>query len=501
MSKKVESALFIAVAVAVILSLRFTLAHTDRTSREYEYASSLNLEQQTTQVAENTQDDAKKDENLDDTDPEEEQEEQGEESHYDTSEDQENDDTDNGGSRNVSEDSDAGNGNGLGDGDGAGEGTPGPASVTPAPSQMPQASQTPAATEKPKATDKPNGKVKSIKVSWPTKDEIFYSEDLKERKKKIVVTAVYSSGEEKVLESGDYQIRGLSSTSKGCGQHTMTVSYGELECQLEYTVNDWVKGIYLDWNDPEDKIDNGMRLYKGEMIWDEVCFVWAKMASSGKGDNNDVDLEYGEYDVKGLDPNKTGSVQNFKVTYQGFEVTGSCQFNERVQTTHIIYCKDADHQDVVSEETKTETMTVTYDQKKKLSPLGAISKERDGKTYTLSEQLIVDGRSRNLPYTLKYDNRELNIELYQYYVYDQSKNINSIKYEWKGKATEDGILDKDTSFSSQIKIIAVMENGDEKELKYSACEVTGLDEDLVGEKQTFQITYKDWSVSGTCKFE
>lgn len=500
MNKKVESALFIAVAVAVILSLRFALAHMDRTSREYEYASSLNLEQQTTQVAENPQEDTKKDENLDDT--EEPEEDQGDESHDDLREDQENDESaDNGASQNVSDDSSAGNGNGQGDGDGAGNGTPGPVSATPVPSQAPQTTQGPSATQKPDATVKPDGTVKSIKVSWPTKDDIFYDEDLKERKKKIVVTAVYSSGEEKTLEAGDYQIRGLSSTSKGCGQHTMTVSYGDLECQLEYTVNDWVKGIYLEWSDAEEKVDNGMRLYKGEMIFDEVFFVYAKMASSGKGDENDVDLYYGEYDVKGIDPNKTGVVQNFKVTYQGFEATGSCKFNERVKTTHIIYCNDAAHNDVVAEETQTETINVKYNKDLKILPLGDVSEERDGKTYTLSEQLIVDGRSRSLPYTLKYDNRELNIDLYQYYVYDRSKNIDSIKYEWKGKASEDGILDKDTSFASQIKIIAVMENGDEKELKYSACDVTGLDEALVGEKQTFKITYKDWSVSGTCKFQ
>lgn len=495
MSKKAESLLFIAVALAVVLSLRFFLTGADRTSREYEYASALNLEEQETQVADNTKEDARQDENLDDTDPDDSEPEQGEGNHYDTSQDQERDGSaDRNDSQTIDNQSGAGNGNGEGAGEGGNGGdTGGNTAATPAPTQIPPAAAaSPSVTETPKPTREPEEKLDSIKVEWPGKDEIFYNEDLGERKKKIVVTAVYESGKETVLNADQYVIRGLSSTNKGCGQHTMTVSSGGKEYQLTYTVNNWIRGIRYEW-DEDGKTNNGMKLYKGEMIWDEVLYVYALMA-----DETEEDLDYGEYNVEGLDPNKTGVVQNFTITYPGCEpVKGTCQFNDRVKTTHIIYCDDSGHQNVLETKQEKEYMTVRKDKNTQIKASKANSIERDGKTYTLDEQtLTVDGKSKSLPYTLNYGRREFQIDIYQYYVYDSSKNIASIRCVWRGD--NNGVVPSGKSLESQIKIIAVMENGDERELKYSACEVTGFDETLIGEKQTFRISYKDWSVTGTC---
>lgn len=519
MNKKVESLLFIVVALAIVLSLRFALAGVDRTAREYEYASALNLEKQATQVADQTEEDARQDENLDDTDPDEPEEEQtGDETHYDTRQNQDpNDASDRSDSQSVDNGSGAGNGNGRGDGNGGNGGntggdtaaTPAP---TPAPTPTPYTEPQPDETNKPDETKKPQERLKSIKARWSEPVAIYYEDNIEEYKKKIEVTAVYDSGREEILHNGEYSISGFSSVNKGCGQHTMKLSYQGESCHLGYSVENWTKSIFCKWDfDDSQRSDNNLRLYKGEMIWDEVLSVCAKVADqtdkNGDGEGN-IDLYYGEYNVTGLDPNKTGEIQHFTVTYQGitaggksktFTATGECRFNDRIMTTHTIYCNDAEHQDIVSQETDTETIKVNGKKTKQIKAAETKSVEKNGKIYTLADQsLTVEGKDRKLPYTLVYDRREFNLEFYQYYVYDKSKNIASIQYEWKGNGTEDGELSAGKSFASQIRIFAVMEDGEKKELKYSSCQISGLDETLTGKRQKFKITYKDWSVSGSC---
>ncbi|MCR5202524.1 MAG: bacterial Ig-like domain-containing protein [Lachnospiraceae bacterium] len=218
---------------------------------------------------------------------------------------------------------DNGDGEGEGDGDGGDDTTDDGNGYGEDPSASPVASEK--ASEGPKASASPSAspkvsidpdKVKKLHITWPDKDNIYYGKDIP--KETIVVKAEMDSGDVYTLEKGDYSITGLNNMS--IGQHYLTVVYGTTLGRLKYTVQNYVKGLYYDW-ETKDKC------YYGEKINDNVLWVYVKMA-----DSTEVDVDYGDYTLSGVDNTDTSGTQNFTISYDGMEVSGTCRFWDKTIT-------------------------------------------------------------------------------------------------------------------------------------------------------------------------
>ena len=391
MKKGMESLFFIAVAVLVIFSLRFALGTCERSEHEYKYADSLNLEEETKQIAEEQEET-------------EEQEDIEEETEVEDVEDE--DDTDDSDPSNTNNTSNTGNSNGGGGGDGSGH-TPGDVTVrtkptpTPIPTLMPDPSSTPEPVATSEPTEEPEDKIKSIKCSWPDKDSLLYGKSIP--RDTMVVTAVYESGKEEKLSQDDYQVTGLRATV--CGKHKLTVIYGDFECKLTYTVENYIVKLTYDW-------DSQDTCYKGEAINDDVLTVYTEMA-----DGSEEEIPFGDYDLSGIDNKLVDKKQNFTIRYKGFEVSGTCTFHAWTVTVHNVYCSDAGYKDVVYEAVG-EPQEVDYNQRIKSLGLGT-EKSYKGDTYILKkEELTADGRKRPLPYNVRA--REFDLQIYRYFVLEDA---------------------------------------------------------------------------------
>lgn len=391
LKKSVESLCFIAVAVAVIFSLRFVLGSSERTEHEYKYAGALNLQEKKKQVAEETTEETEKQEDLVD---ETEQNDTEEEETADNSAPQGEDD-----------DSDTGNSNGSGDeGDGSGE-TPGKTTVTARPTPAPTPKPTPEPTPKPKATTKPTeapeDKIKEIKCSWPDKDALVYGKDIP--LDSLTVTAVRDSGKEEKISKDEYEITGLRNNV--CGKHKLTVIYGDLECRLTYTVANYIVRLEYYWEYPD-------KCYKGEIIDDNVLDVTAIMA-----DGTDETIPFGDYVLSGVDNELVNKQQNFTIRYKGFEVSGTCTFHPWEVTVHNIYCSDDACKDVVHE-VEGSPQEVEYGQRISTLKDENTVKKYEGKSYKYKKEVLkADGNTKAQPYIVK--SREFDIHIYRYFVLEE----------------------------------------------------------------------------------
>lgn len=397
MKKRMESLFFIAVAVLVIFSLRFALGNCERSEHEYKYADALNMEKEVKQLTEETEE----------TEEQEETEEETKTEDVEDADDAEDDDT----TPNTNDNSNTGNSNGNGGGgDGSGD-MPGrttvrvkptPTPEPPAPSRTPEPVLTPEPTAEPseEPTEEPEDEIKSIKCSWPDKDSLVYGKSIPIDT--MVVTAVYESGREEELSPDDYQITGLRVTV--CGKHKLTVTYGDFECKLTYTVANYIVKLTYDWYSKD-------LCYKGEAINDDVLNVYAEMA-----DGSEEEIPFGDYDLSGVNNKLIDEEQNFTIRYQGFEVSGTCTFYAWTVTVHNIYCSDAGYQDVVRE-VVGEAQEVSYNQRIKSLGLGT-RKDYKGDAYVLKkEELTADGSKKAIPYNVR--SREYDIHIYRYFVLEK----------------------------------------------------------------------------------
>lgn len=296
---------------------------------------------------------------------------------------------------------DEGGGDGTGDGDGepvsgsavpaaspdAGEGAE--SSPTPVP-----AAETPGPTKEPEQTPPPKDKVVSLTCTWADKDTLLYKGSIP--RDSIKVKATYSSGRQVDLDASDYTISGLNNDS--IGTHTMTVIYEDVMCRLNYTVNNYIDHIEYDW-------PTRMKCYKGEVIDEYVLTVTVYMA-----DNTEYDLKDSQYKITGIDNQKTGVQQTFRITYEGFSVEGTCQFTEqKIVVTDQFY----DGQTLQATETNGEASSQIRKEMTISDETGA-KVTRNGKEYVLkSIKVVVDGREKSLPYEV--DERNFDIQITRRY--------------------------------------------------------------------------------------
>lgn len=299
---------------------------------------------------------------------------------------------------------DEGGGGGTGGGDGDGE----PISGSAAPAASPDegeghsstpvpvtATETPSPTEEPaQTTPPPEDKVVSLTCTWADKDTLLYKGSIP--RDSIKVKAKYSSGRQVDLDASDYTISGLNNDS--IGVHTMTIIYEDVMCRLNYTVNNYIDHIGYDW-------PTRMKCYKGEVIDGYVLTVTVYMA-----DNTEYDLKDSQYKLTGIDNQKTGVEQTFRITYQGFSVEGTCQFVEQKVVVIDQFYKGQTLQ-------ATETNTEASAQIQTGTEISAETEERvtrNGKEYVLkSIKVVVDGREKSLPYEV--DERNFDIQITRRY--------------------------------------------------------------------------------------
>lgn len=384
-SKWVETLAITGSLVILGLGTWSVLSRLDRTSKLYEYEDTVNLFQEEEPTLVTEQEKTENTETLDEYQRPENRKERQEDNRTDVQQasDQGNksdEDTVSGGKGRS-----GGRGGSGKDGDGGsgGDGTDGV--PTPAPSLMPSAPPVISnPTPEPSPTQDPHRIVK-ITCDWPDKDSIKYLKDIP--KETIVVKSVDASGEETELEESKYTVIGLYNNV--VGKHNMTVVYGDFECTLRYTVNNYVVGLDYEW-------DTKDTCYLGEVVDDDVLTVYTEMA------NDDFEeVEFGEYTISGIDNMRTGK-QTFTIRYGGYSVKGTCEFKaQKMHITQEYYItEDGDETLVDSRETSKNTSRgeniAAYQKEEKIQngPYAG--------TYELKETAVtVDGIDKKLPYRVR----------------------------------------------------------------------------------------------------
>lgn len=264
------------------------------------------------------------------------------------------------------------------------------------PTKMPTVAHT--QTPEPKPT--PKDEVASLACTWSDKDELLYGEKIATDGMKVVAT--YRSGDTKEIAEKDYTIRGLNNNS--VGKHTMTIAYGNVECRLSYTINNYTKSLDYSWPTKD-------RCYEGEDIEDASLSVKVKMAD---GTTKTVT----KYTVSGINSYLTNEPQNFKISYKDtvinktFSVTGSCTFYSRKISIHCYYYSDAEMTKLVDSHSYNGDYDYFSDERISLRAFTDGDLDDDDATYkkkkyTLKEVKVeeADGSgnlvSKSLPYLVK----------------------------------------------------------------------------------------------------
>nr|MBP3599328.1 hypothetical protein [Eubacterium sp.] len=429
--KWLESLAFMSVFLLLLVGVRFALAKVERTPHVYDYAETLNLEERDDVVPEQQAETQEKDEEEEsDTPQETPNPEEMEEPEEPEKPEQENPDGDSepeqpedsmeqppaedapvtsaspqdssqqegpGAAEDGTNGAQEGDGS-AGEGGGTGEGGP---SVTPdptlppilAPSATPQPSATPipvsthAPTEPPEVTLAPTpvpDEIVAITCEWPDKDKPIFGEKIS--KSTMKVYTVYRSGKKEEVPLKDCDFIGLN--NKVCGIRQFTVIYGDFDYTMNYTVNNYVVGLGYDW--PNKEGSNCFR--KGTEINGNVIDVWKNMA-----DGTTEELLYGQYLMEGIDNKLVDVLQTFTISYDGFQVRGTCIFTEQIWKTEMNYYTDNTYTTL---EGTVEGELDPREDRSAPSLLGDIV-EWSGKKYRVIKQVLrVDGVVRPIGTTL-----------------------------------------------------------------------------------------------------
>lgn len=266
--------------------------------------------------------------------------------------------------------------------------------------RIPEKMPTVAHTQTPEPKPTPKDEVASLACTWSDKDELLYGEKIATDGMKVVAT--YRSGDTKEIAEKDYTIRGLNNNS--VGKHTMTIAYGNVECRLSYTINNYTKSLDYSWPTKD-------RCYEGEDIEDASLSVKVKMAD---GTTKTVT----KYTVSGINSYLTNEPQNFKISYKDtvinktFSVTGSCTFYSRKISIHCYYYSDAEMTKLVDSHSYNGDYDYFSDERISLRAFTDGDLDDDDATYkkkkyTLKEVKVeeADGSgnlvSKSLPYLVK----------------------------------------------------------------------------------------------------
>lgn len=385
-SKWVETLVISGSLVILGLGTWSVLSRLDRTSKLYEYEDTVNLFQEEEPTLVTEQEKTENTETLEEYQRPENRQERQDDNQTDVQQasDQGNksdEDTVSGGKGRSGGKGGSGKG---GDGSSGGGGTYGV--PTPAPSSLPSAVPViPNPTEEPAPTQDPH-RIVRITCDWPDKDSIKYKKSIP--KDTIVVKSVDASGDETELDDSQYTVIGLYNNV--VGKHNMTVVYGDFECTLRYTVNNYVVGLDFDWETKDT-------CYIGEVIDDDVLTVYTEMA------NEDwEEVEFGEYTISGIDNMRTGK-QTFTIRYDGYSVSDTCEFKAQKLSATEEYYVIEDNGDEILVDSKEKDRdisrgeTIAAYEKEKLVQSGSYAG-----TYELKETVaVVDGIDRKLPYRVK----------------------------------------------------------------------------------------------------
>ncbi len=255
-------------------------------------------------------------------------------------------------------------------------------------------------TASPKPAPTPKDEIVSISCTWPDKDELLYGREINRDSMKVV--ANYQSGDTKEIASHDYTVRGLNNNS--VGKHTMTIAYGESECKLSYTINNYTESLDYSWPTKD-------RCYEGEDVQDTNLTVKVKMAD---GTTKTVT----KYTISGVNNYLTNEPQKFKISYKDtilnktFSVTGSCTFYSRKISIHCYYYSDAEMTQLIEKHSYNGDYDYFSDERITLRAFTSGELDDDDATYkkkkyTLKEVKISEAdaagnlTSKSLPYLVK----------------------------------------------------------------------------------------------------